>query len=71
MREPLAKTKVVVRKLPPHLKEEVLKETIDSVFSGLYDWFTYYPGKTRCDFLHLRNDHLPCTWFFKVESDYR
>ena len=48
MKEPLAKTKVVVRKLPPHLKEEVLKETIDSDFSGLYDWFAYYPGKTRC-----------------------
>ncbi|GAQ79122.1 hypothetical protein KFL_000240525 [Klebsormidium nitens] len=40
-----SKTKVVIRKLPPYLKQEGLLEAVNKNFEGAYDWFSYYPGK--------------------------
>lgn len=40
------KTKVVVRQLPPGLKEAEFREVVDQTFGGKYNWFAYYPGKS-------------------------
>jgi hypothetical protein len=46
-RQPTERTKVVVRGLPPTLTEEALREAIDKVIAGKYNWFSYYVGKVR------------------------
>ncbi|KAJ6816379.1 regulator of nonsense transcripts UPF3-like [Iris pallida] len=45
MKDPLNKTKVVVRHLPPAISEPVLRDQIDGRFSGRYKWFSFRPGK--------------------------
>jgi len=43
---PKQKTKLIIRKLPPTLPEQALKEAVaDSLSRSNY--FVYYPGKTR------------------------
>ncbi|XP_020573575.1 regulator of nonsense transcripts UPF3 isoform X2 [Phalaenopsis equestris] len=45
MKDPLERTKVVLRHLPPSLTESALMEQIDDKFSGRYKWFFFRPGK--------------------------
>ncbi|CAM6129447.1 unnamed protein product [Calypogeia fissa] len=45
MKESQARTKVVLRHLPPSISEAVLLEHIDSKFAGCYTWFSFRPGK--------------------------
>lgn len=45
MKDPLERTKVVVRHLPPSLTEPALMEQIDDKFSGRYKCFFFRPGK--------------------------
>lgn len=45
MKDPLERTKVVLRHLPPSLTEPALMEQIDGKFSGRYKWFFFRPGK--------------------------
>ncbi|KAL4184023.1 hypothetical protein AMTRI_Chr11g157970 [Amborella trichopoda] len=45
MKDPLDRTKVVVRRLPPALTQQALMEKIDSRFSGRYKWAAFRPGK--------------------------
>jgi regulator of nonsense transcripts 3 len=42
-----SKTKVVIRKLPPYLKQDGFLEALNKSFEGAYDWVSYYPGKLR------------------------
>ena len=42
-----ARSKVVVRKLPPGITEEEVRAAIDGVSQGKYDWFSFVPGKVR------------------------
>jgi regulator of nonsense transcripts 3 len=52
------RTKVVVRGLPPSLPEDSFKAAIDKTLEGKYDWFSYFPGKTRWAVTH---DHARAT----------
>lgn len=45
MKDPLEKTKVVLRHLPPSLTEPALVEQIDGKFAGRYKWFCFRPGR--------------------------
>lgn len=45
VREPQGKTKVVVRHLPPTLKEETFLEAVPEQFKGRYCWFRFFPGR--------------------------
>lgn len=45
MKDPLSRTKVVVRRLPPSLSQSDLLHQIDDRFSGRYSWFSFRPGK--------------------------
>ena len=41
-----AKTKVVVRHLPPTLKEQEFQEAVDGKgFQGKYNWLSFHAGK--------------------------
>lgn len=42
-----ARSKVVVRKLPPSIAEDEVRGAIDAVCQGKYDWFSFVPGKVR------------------------
>ncbi|XVF45933.1 hypothetical protein PTKIN_Ptkin02bG0247700 [Pterospermum kingtungense] len=42
----LDRTKVVLRHLPPAIKEAMLVEQVDSVFAGRYNWLSFRPGKS-------------------------
>ncbi|OVA16332.1 Regulator of nonsense-mediated decay [Macleaya cordata] len=46
MKDPLNRTKVVLRHLPPSLPQSSLLDQIDSHFSGRYKWLYFRPGKT-------------------------
>ncbi|CAI5465308.1 unnamed protein product [Closterium sp. Yama58-4] len=46
MKDALKKTKVVVRKLPPNLKEEAFVEALNKKYQGRYNWVMFYPGKS-------------------------
>ncbi|CAI5534586.1 unnamed protein product [Closterium sp. Naga37s-1] len=46
MKDALKKTKVVVRKLPPNLKEESFVEALNKKYQGRYNWIMFYPGKS-------------------------
>ncbi|CAI9101532.1 OLC1v1038875C1 [Oldenlandia corymbosa var. corymbosa] len=46
MKGPLDRTKVVLRHLPPSISQSSLMEQVDSRFSGRYNWFSFFPGKT-------------------------
>ncbi|PKU82009.1 regulator of nonsense transcripts UPF3 [Dendrobium catenatum] len=46
MKDPLERTKVVLRHLPPSLTEPALTEQIEDKFSGRYKWFFFRPGKS-------------------------
>lgn len=43
-----ARSKVVVRKLPPGIAEVEVRAAIDAVSQGKHDWFSFVPGKVRC-----------------------
>ncbi|ONK55322.1 uncharacterized protein A4U43_UnF5010 [Asparagus officinalis] len=45
MKDPLDKTKVVLRHLPPSISQSALMDQIDARFSGRYNWFSFRPGK--------------------------
>ncbi|KAJ7949709.1 Regulator of nonsense transcripts UPF3 [Quillaja saponaria] len=45
MKDPLHKTKVVIRHLPPSLTHSDLLQQLDDQFSGRYNWFSFRPGK--------------------------
>ncbi|XP_073004315.1 regulator of nonsense transcripts UPF3-like isoform X2 [Typha latifolia] len=46
MRDPLDRTKVVLRRLPPAISQPALMEQIDGRFAGRYKWFCFRPGKS-------------------------
>ncbi|KAI0528535.1 hypothetical protein KFK09_001077 [Dendrobium nobile] len=46
MKDPLERTKVLLRHLPPSLTEPALMEQIEDKFSGRYKWFFFRPGKS-------------------------
>ncbi|KAG7025200.1 Regulator of nonsense transcripts UPF3 [Cucurbita argyrosperma subsp. argyrosperma] len=46
MKDPLERTKVVIRHLPPSLPHSDLFHNIDDRFAGRYNWCYYRPGKT-------------------------
>ena len=44
----MARTKVVVRNLPPDLPEQAFQDAVDAAgFRGRYTWFDYVVGKTK------------------------
>ncbi|XP_059449216.1 regulator of nonsense transcripts UPF3 isoform X2 [Corylus avellana] len=45
MKDPLERTKVVIRHLPPSLTQSDFFPQIDDKFSGRYNWFCFRPGK--------------------------
>ncbi|KAL2650414.1 hypothetical protein R1flu_018542 [Riccia fluitans] len=45
MKEPQARTKVVLRRLPPSLSQAVLLDAIQSKYGERYTWFNFHPGK--------------------------
>ena len=47
-KEAAARTKVVVRGLPPTADAAEVQGAIDALCAGKYDWFTFVPGKVRC-----------------------
>ncbi len=47
MKESQARTKVVLRHLPPSLTSSVLHEQILSKYAGTINWFAFHPGKSR------------------------
>ncbi|KAJ4761747.1 Regulator of nonsense transcripts UPF3 [Rhynchospora pubera] len=46
MKDPLNRTKVVLRHLPPSLPHQAIMDQIDARFSGRYDWVQFRHGKT-------------------------
>ena len=50
MKDPLLRTKVVIRRLPPSLSQSDLFNQIDDRFGGRYNWFRFRPGKSRFEF---------------------
>ncbi|BBM97426.1 regulator of nonsense transcripts 3 [Marchantia polymorpha subsp. ruderalis] len=46
MKEPQARTKVVLRHLPPSISQQVLLEQIHSKYAERYTWFNFHPGKS-------------------------
>jgi hypothetical protein len=51
MKDPIERTKVVVRHLPPSLTQSDFFPQIDDKFSGRYNWFCFRPGKNRFCFV--------------------
>ncbi len=47
-KEAAARTKVVLRGLPPTADAAEVQAAIDALCAGKYDWFTFVPGKVRC-----------------------
>lgn len=47
MKDPIERTKVVVRRLPPAISEAALVEQIDGRFAGRYNWLCFRPGNSR------------------------
>lgn len=45
MKDPLERTKVVVRRLPPAISRSAFMEQIDGKFAGKYKWICFRPGK--------------------------
>nr|CAD1838886.1 unnamed protein product [Ananas comosus var. bracteatus] len=46
MKDPIERTKVVVRRLPPAISEAALVEQIDGRFAGRYNWLCFRPGNS-------------------------
>uniref|UniRef100_A0A7C9A6H3 UPF3 domain-containing protein n=1 Tax=Opuntia streptacantha TaxID=393608 RepID=A0A7C9A6H3_OPUST len=46
MKDPVNRTKVVIRHLPPTLTQSAFFDQIDARFSGCYNWSTFRPGKS-------------------------
>ncbi|KAJ3696738.1 hypothetical protein LUZ61_000443 [Rhynchospora tenuis] len=46
MKDPLNRTKVVLRHLPPSLPQQAIMDQIDARFSGRFDWVQFRQGKT-------------------------
>ncbi|KAJ0960805.1 hypothetical protein J5N97_001306 [Dioscorea zingiberensis] len=46
MKDPLGRTKAVLRHLPPAISQSALMDQIDARFAGRYKWATFRPGKT-------------------------
>jgi len=47
MKEQQARTKVVVRQLPPSLAGAVFQDQIAAKYAGVYAWCSFHPGKSR------------------------
>ncbi|KAJ0972853.1 hypothetical protein J5N97_020812 [Dioscorea zingiberensis] len=45
MKDPLERTKVVLRHLPPAISRSALMDQIDARFAGRYKWASFRPGK--------------------------
>lgn len=58
MKDPLSRTKVVIRHLPPSLSQSDLFQQIDDRFNDRYNWFCFRPGKNRFELF------LPFFFFF-------
>ena len=50
MKDPLERTKVVLRHLPPAISQLALMDQIDARFAGRYTWVSFRPGKARSGF---------------------
>lgn len=50
MKDPLERTKAVLRHLPPAISPSALMDQIDARFAGRYKWASFRPGKTRLGF---------------------
>ena len=50
MKDPLERTKVVVRRLPPAISRSAFMEQIDGKFAGKYKWICFRPGKNTCGY---------------------
>lgn len=50
MKDPLERTKVVLRHLPPAISQSALMDQIDARFAGRYTWVSFRPGKARSGF---------------------
>lgn len=46
MKDPLERTKAVLRHLPPAISPSALMDQIDARFAGRYKWASFRPGKT-------------------------
>ena len=40
--------KVVIRKLPPNIPEEDVRQLVKTASAGPFSWFNFVQGKTRC-----------------------
>jgi hypothetical protein len=47
MKDSSARSKVVVRHLPPALSRQAFMEHIEAHFSGSLNWIAFFPGKSR------------------------
>ncbi|CAK9191764.1 unnamed protein product [Sphagnum jensenii] len=65
MKESQARTKVVLRHLPPSLTSSVLHEQILSKYAGTINWFAFHPGKSS----HKRQVHSRAYINFKKPED--
>ncbi len=42
------RNKVVIRKLPPNVPEDDVRQLAQTASSGHFSWFSFIQGKTRC-----------------------
>lgn len=50
MKDPAHRTKVVLRRLPPAIAQQVVVDQVDARFAGRYDWSCFRPGNARSAF---------------------
>ncbi|KAL3701267.1 hypothetical protein R1sor_019289 [Riccia sorocarpa] len=65
MKEPPARTKVVLRHLPPSLPQAVLLDAIQSKYAERYTWFNFHQGKIS----HKRPSFSQAYIHFKKSED--
>ncbi|KAJ6297259.1 hypothetical protein OIU78_022900, partial [Salix suchowensis] len=64
-KEPLGRTKVVIRHLPPSLSQSNLFSQLDHLFCHRYNWFCFRPGKSS----HRRQRYSRAYIDFKNPED--
>ncbi|KAH7524883.1 hypothetical protein FEM48_Zijuj06G0166400 [Ziziphus jujuba var. spinosa] len=70
MKDPLSRTKVVIRHLPPSLSQSDLFHQIDDRFGGRYNWFCFRPGKSRYVKISLKHQRYSRAYIdFKRPED--
>ena len=51
-----------MRKLPPSIPEEDVRQLVESASGGRFSWFNFVQGKTRCSLLsHNGGVNAECT----------